>query len=100
MKHARADDVVELATEIDRIFDRELRELEVVEPITSLELGGPLDARAAHVDTDDAGVRPTQGVFRGLRRAAAGDQDRWVVAERAGGPQKAKARESSPGVAP
>jgi hypothetical protein len=80
MQHARADDVFEALAEPVDVFDGDLVELEIVEPVVVFEALLEGNALGAEVDPDDARPRPANGVVRRLARAAARDQDRPVVA--------------------
>ena len=80
VQHAGADDVVETLAEFAGAFDGELSNLEIVELVFALELQLVRDAVFADVDSDDACPRPADGVVRGLRRAAAGDENAAIVA--------------------
>ena len=83
MQHAGADDVFEGSPEFGGVARRQLAHLEVLEVVLALEF--LREARCSFALTSmptTLRVRPAHRVVRGLRRAAAGDQDAAVVAIR------------------
>ena len=78
VKHSGADHLVEGASELADVLNRQLMKLEILEVIFPLELARVAQARLADIDGGDSGVRLAERVPRRLRRAATRDEDLLV----------------------
>ena len=78
VKHPGADHVIERASELGHVFNRQLVKLEILELILSLKLARVTQARVADIDGGDAGIRLAKGVPRRLRRTATRNEDLLV----------------------
>src|SRR5215469_7401388 len=65
-------------------------DVQVVELVLALQLLGVLNAGCAEIDAGDVSGRPANGIFCGLRGAAAGNEYRVVLAVRSRGPEEMK----------
>src|SRR5271157_2875869 len=75
MEHARADDLVEFASELPDLLDRESMEIEVLQAIFSLKIARIAQAGFADVDCGHTSLRLAQRMDGSLGRSTAGDQD-------------------------
>ena len=80
VKHAGADDLLERAFQIAGALHCKMSHFEVLERICAFQIERMRDAGFADIDAYNAGVRPSDGIMRGLIRAAAGDEDTAVIA--------------------
>ena len=92
VENAGADDLIEGRPQRADALDGKLVDLEIVEIVFPLERLGVTDAGRAEVDARHLRLRPAQGVFGRLRRPAAGDQDRLILAVGLRGPGEVKVR--------
>ena len=75
MQHSCADHQVERASNLPDALDRELMQFEVLQIVLALKIARVAQARVADVDRRDSRIGLAKRVPRGLRRAAAGNQD-------------------------
>src|SRR5215831_3796093 len=99
VQYPGADNLVERASKLLDVFNRELLELEVVEVVLSLEVGRVAQARLADIDTSDVTTRLAQRISRRLRGATASDEDFPRFAEGLGWPHQVEVRPAPLGVA-
>ena len=76
-------------------LDRQLRGDEIRQVVLARERVGVLEARRADVDRRHARLWPADRVLRRLERAAPGDEDVQIVAERACRPEQVELRAAS-----
>jgi hypothetical protein len=100
VEHARADDVVESATERRDLLDGELMKFEIGEPVALAQASCRLKTRRADVDAGDVRAGIAGRVASGLRCATSGDEDLVIVAIRAGWPQSSMFDSPAGAVAP
>jgi hypothetical protein len=75
MKHACANDLIERLAKLRDPLDCKLVKLQISYVMLSLKISGVAQACFADVDRDDTRVGLHERMTRGLRRAAASDED-------------------------
>ena len=88
MQHSCADHQVERATNLPDALDRELMQFEILQIVLALKIARVAQARVADVDRRDSSIGLAKRVPRGLRRAAASDQDFLVCPRLPGRPHQ------------
>ena len=88
MQHSGADHQVEGAANLPDALDRELMQFEILQIVLALKIARVAKARVADVDRRDSSIGLAERIPRGLRRAAASDQDFLVSSRLLGGPDQ------------
>ena len=88
MEHARADDLIEFASNFPHALDRELVELEILDIVFLLQSTGEVQARLADVDTRHPRLGLAQRIGGGLGGTATRDKDIAIGPLRTGRPKQ------------
>src|SRR6266496_5634336 len=88
MKHTGTNYLVECRAEFGNAFNRQLNYSEIVQMVFLLQLIRAIDTRQAEIDAGNLCLRPTDRMFRSLRRTTSGNQDRMVFTKWFGRPKE------------
>ena len=98
VKHARANDLIERLAKLADPLDRKPVELQISDVVLALKIAGVAQACFADVDRGHARVRLHERMTRGLRRAAASDEDGSIGARLLQRPEQQRLRAPPPRV--